>query len=797
MAKSIPSNKKVSDDRDKKTGNESPEYESAPMLDMDASRFKPSDLTYYLPQGIRIINIDYTVCYTNPSFAKLAGANSEEAIGKKCFEVFLSPFCHTPQCSLARIIKGEMSVRAEIDRIRNDGSTIPCILSAFPLYTSDNKLIGIMESFLDINEKRQMQAQIEESENLYNTLFESTGTATCILNEKGIVTLANKQWKKILGYTEEDMNSPKHFTDFVHPDEVDRIKKYFELRKTSPSEIPEEYETRIIDKQGNIKHVLVTVRMIPGSGNRIVSTLDITERKRAEGKLIDSEKHYRNLFEQAPVAISERDYSETKRFLDELHEKGINDFKKYFLSNPDMVYICFKLSKLIGVNQELLNIHGPGVRETIISLAEDSIKNRTEFWWVFYDIITSLAKGQTWFSTQHKIVTVNGQYKHIHIIVSVAPGCEHDLSRVYTFFSDITELKESEAQCKALVDLSVEVGEGILVVQDINDEKGIITFASSQCARIMGYTIEEMLGKSWFDLISPEDRNASVERHRRKMKGESLPGLYDVSIVRKDGKQVPMELTSAVTQYLGKPANVVYLRDITERKIIENKLKKSEFRLRALSRKIISAQESERVHLSRELHDRIGQQLVSLRLGILNLADKCPAANHGYEIDKILSGVDKLIDISQDLASHLRPGMLDKLGLVATLQWYAENLEQQTGISCVVNAKNSFGEDIPPDIAIVAYRIVQEALTNVIRHSQASRTEIKLENRKNMLVISVKDNGVGRSHGKGLNKLQLGLMGMQERASIIGGTFKTINHPGKGFTVRVSLPFHIEATHSN
>jgi PAS domain S-box-containing protein len=152
-------------------------------------------------------------------------------------------------------------------------------------------------------------------------------------------------------------------------------------------------------------------------------------------------------------------------------------------------------------------------------------------------------------------------------------------TRIVTAATDITELKrmeealrESEERYRALVQLGAEVGEAVVMLQDTEQGEGVQTFVSDEWLRITGYSREELLGKPFFDLVSPGDRGASVERHRRKISGEAMPGLYEMTIIRKDGTQVPIELTSAYTTYRGKAANVAYIRDITERKRMERAL---------------------------------------------------------------------------------------------------------------------------------------------------------------------------------------------------------------------------------
>jgi len=137
-------------------------------------------------------------------------------------------------------------------------------------------------------------------------------------------------------------------------------------------------------------------------------------------------------------------------------------------------------------------------------------------------------------------------------------------------------LRESEERYRALLELGGEVGEAVVMLQDTEQGDGIQTFVSDEWPRITGYSRRELLGMPFFDLVHPKHREASLERHRRKMRGEAMPGLFELSIIRKDGTEVPIELTSAYTTYRGERANVAYIRDITERKRMEEALRESE-----------------------------------------------------------------------------------------------------------------------------------------------------------------------------------------------------------------------------
>jgi len=636
----------------------------------------------------------------------------------------------------------------------------------------------------------EQQAQIQASEDKYRTLFETAGMPLCMLDDKGVIALANNYFEKVLGYSKQAIEGKMPFAQLVHPDEVDRLQSYFNLRVISPNGTPEEYKTRIINKRGDTRHAIFNVRMIPDTGNRIVSALDITEIVNAEHELKKAHAKYKTLFTNAPVAICEMDFSKVRIIFDGIRKEGISDLRHYFESRPDIVDECIAKCTLIEFNQATMDIYGTTNRDLIVSLVNESVGNKTEFRHLFSDVIFCLAGGKTQFTKEYNIQTVNGRQKTVVMVMTVAPKFEKELSVVYFCFHDITALKEAEGRYRALVDLSGEIGESIVMLTDFNNQEAAIAFTSTQFTRVTGYKKHELLGKPFIDFLLPEDREGTLYRHRKKMRGGSIPGLFEMNLVSKNGKIIPIELTSAVTNYQGRPVNVCYLRDVTERKLREQNLIESGRRFKSLSNKIIQHQEAERVKLSRELHDQFGQELVSLRLRILDLQKQCHAASNCSRINQMLDSVDLLVEMTRSLASDLRPGILDKLGLVSTLQWYSQKFEKQTGILCKVVIKNPSLNvlKIPPDTAIVAYRITQEALANVIQHSQATIVNIILNIRHGNLAVKIEDNGIGAKFNKQKTQSSLGIMGMQERASIIGGEIEIITQAKKGFKLRVYLP---------
>jgi PAS domain S-box-containing protein len=158
---------------------------------LKVSQTKYQQVIHHDSQGIRIINKDYTIQLINQAFTNISGVSLDDAIGKKCWEVFPSPICHTPNCRLKRVIEGEDLIQEEIERTKPDGQIIPCMVSATTLRDEDGKLSGVIETFTDIMEKVELKRQVKETEERYRALIE-LGTEA----GEAIVMLQDTQWTR-------------------------------------------------------------------------------------------------------------------------------------------------------------------------------------------------------------------------------------------------------------------------------------------------------------------------------------------------------------------------------------------------------------------------------------------------------------------------------------------------------------------------------------------------------------------------------------------------------------------------
>ncbi len=403
--------------------------------------------------AIRAINSDFTIRRINRIFAEITGVNQNEVIGKKCWEIFPSSLCHTPHCRAWRVFNGEQEIKVEIERQRPNGTTIPCLVTTSPLTDNVGNTIGIIEQFRDITEHRQMKKQVNETENRYRALIElgtEAGEAIVMLQningKEGIQTFFNNQWPKIIGYTEKELLGTSFFT-LVHPD--DRQSSLERHRqKMGGKTVSGNYEMKLIRKNGIEIFVELTGAYTIYQGERanVMFIRDITERKQTEIKLALSEKQFQTLFENAPVGLWEMDNSGIKKFIDNLHSKGVKDLKEYFLNHPEETKNCTTKQRIIKVNKYAENIMEGNVaqiRKGISDLARKAtVYQGVEDTEVFADFVCRLSKAQKKPSCEMPIRTMQGNIKYVLQQITIVPGHENNWSKVILADVDITERKQ-------------------------------------------------------------------------------------------------------------------------------------------------------------------------------------------------------------------------------------------------------------------------------------------------------------------------------------------------------------------
>jgi len=305
----------------------------------------------------------------------------------------------------------------------------------------------------------------------------------------------------------------------------------------------------------------------------------------------------------------------------------------------------------------------------------------------------------------------------------------------------------------------------------------------------LGYTKDEFLKLSPSAIISPKFIDEFNKQTERLLTNSHV--IYELVHKAKDSKQIPVEISSHLFTYEGKPTVLSIARDITARKRVEEKLRKTGLRLRNLASHLQTIREEERTTIAREIHDELGQVLTVLKIQITLLSNKLRDDQQELK-DKIISisnMIDGTVEKVQRITAKLRPYILDELGLIPAIEWQAQEFQDITGIKCSFTLPNvELFLDSEKSTAI--FRIFQEALTNIARHSKAKLISISIHIKAETLMLIVKDNGIGIAQEQTKDFKSLGIIGMKERALILGGEVTVEGTPGKGTEVRVEIPLN-------
>jgi hypothetical protein len=230
-------------------------------------------------------------------------------------------------------------------------------------------------------------------------------------------------------------------------------------------------------------------------------------------------------------------------------------------------------------------------------------------------------------------------------------------------------------------------------------------------------------------------------------------------------------------------------RDVTDRTLAAKELERSRTELRALAARLQATREEERTRIAREIHDELGQALTALKLDLSWLGTNRPRGNsQAFRLidQSITTRIDEIMDLVRRIASELRPSVLDQLGLDAAIEYLVQETAKRTGIAVTLHAEDF--PRLPDEVASHAFRIIQEALTNVVRHSKATRVDVSVRRAGAAIVLGVEDNGVGFTPQTLSGLRSLGLVGMRERALACGGTLIIRGSPGEGTAIAVTIP---------
>jgi PAS domain S-box-containing protein len=348
------------------------------------------------------------------------------------------------------------------------------------------------------------------------------------------------------------------------------------------------------------------------------------------------------------------------------------------------------------------------------------------------------------------------------------------------------EAIEGRTRLRAIVDSAMDA------IITIDDAQRIVLF-NDAAERIFGHSREKMLGTA-LDQLIPERFRVAHATHigRFGATGETTRRMGAQLVVhglRANGEEFPIDASISHVVADQRKFFTVILRDVTDRVRADAEIARSHANLRSLSRAAHEALEAERRRVAREMHDELGQQLTAMKIDITQLEQSLLTERPDLQNRCIhLRGlVDQTVASSRRIAADLRPLMLDDLGLGAALEWLTQNTTKNAGLNVHLTVDEALSEVAEPHASAI-YRIVQESLTNVVRHADAKTVEVDVHAENSHAAVTVRDDGKGIGPTDQEKRGSFGIMGIKERARLLGGEASIDNHPGGGVVVKARLP---------
>jgi PAS domain S-box-containing protein len=568
------------------------------------------------------------------------------------------------------------------------------------------------------------------------------------------------------------------------------------------------YETSLLSSNGTRHNVIFNKATFTDGEGKVAGLIgvivDITERKRAEDALRESEKKYRLIADNSNDWIYLINPDGNFQYVSPSSERLTGYHYLEFINNPDLF-----LDIIHPDDQELVKSHLKIIREETEAhnLEFRLITKEGELRWIRHSCLPV-------YNDQSQYVGRSGTNRDI----TVRKRAEK-------------ELQESRNHHKSLMESATNFAVYRLVHDKENPYKLNMVFASPSLKEILGLS-DPLRFESFFEAMHPDDKERIVAANLRAFEtlkfNESYrffhpvknewrwvhaisSGVLDedqttryvngilIDITdKKKAEEALLEAYDTLEQKIRERtsdlriANEKLQRQIAERKGVEETLRKSEERLKYLADRLIDAQENERKRIAFELHDELGQSLVGLKFQLSGLQKRSTGTSDDFtlELTQAINALNGMTENVRRLSRELRPSVLEHLGLLEALHWLFEDFTGKYRIK-VLNSVNKIKKTFSKEQEIIVFRIFQEALANIGKHAKATQVTISMADEGKWTIFSIRDNGKGFNlkevKGKNLLRTGLGLIAMQERAMMAGGTIEIKSEPGKGTMITFAI----------
>jgi PAS domain S-box-containing protein len=485
--------------------------------------------------------------------------------------------------------------------------------------------------------------------------------------------------------------------------------------------------------------------------------LDVTQRWEAEEALRASEQNFRLLIETMNDGLG-----------------AMDDQQRITYVNP-------KMSELFGYSEAEL------IGRPLTDLLDKSNQK------TLYKNLERRRRGD---QTPYELAWTRSDGSQFPSIVSPKPlfDAQGKFKGSFAIITDITTRRQAEAVMQRREQYFRQLTENVSDVIGLLTSEGAISYLNPNIKRLLGYAPPELLGKKAVQFVHPDDIIPQRGQFKRFLQESNATYSAEFRMRHKNGNWHVWEVKGK--NLLNDPVVtgiVINAQDITEQKNLEAALKRSAKKLRSLTAQIFTTQETERRRLSLELHDQLGQSLTALKLQLRSIANKLrkDQTRLKQECMQMLSYINEVVEEVRRLSHDLSPSLLENVGLEAALHHLLENYRKFYRITENLQEMEGIETALPAEGKIHLYRIFQEILTNIEKHSQATEVRVEIHRSDHHLTCLIADNGRGmpaESMDRSGAAVGLGLPAINERVLMLGGTLEIFSQENSGTEIRFSVP---------
>jgi PAS domain S-box-containing protein len=747
-----------------------------------------------ITSGVWVADKNNVIYYANKAMEMIAGVTQQKLIGSKVFPSSAElatkefrPYYDEAQETLRPVYYSGVSIRTSAGKqTYQSGWLIPKI--------KNRSYDGMICTVEDITNEKQARKALKESEVKYKQLVESANSIILRMDDKGVITFINPFAQKYFGYGEQEIVGKNIVGTIMRERESTRRDMGAMLQNIGTNS--EQYasaEIETIRKNGETAWISWSNKALVDDSGTMTEVLcignDVTVQKQHEDLLekwnsdleervklgtarlrIANEELQQEIVERNWMEQSLRKSEEKYRLVVEFANEGILITQDNFFR-----YVNPKAEKILGHSKEELTSRPftdfiyPDDREMVMErhlkrIKGDSVPN-------YYSCRIVDGEGNIkWLEINSVLITWMGR------------------PATLAFFSNITERKKAEEKLRLIESAIQQAGDAVVITMaNPGRSSSRIVYVNPAFTKMTGYSAEEVTGKLTL-LQGPLTDSTQLKKLEAGTSQNKVFYLETVA-TRKDGTQFNMEWQiTPLRDERGKVTHFVSVqRDITERKKTEEQFHAYQEQLRLLASELLLAEERERRRIAMDLHDNIGQMLALTRIKLGVLRNTLSGNAHEDAVGGIVELIDQSISYTKSLSFELSPPLLYDIGIEATIEWLAEQMQKQHYILFYCDNDGS-PKPLKRDVSILLFQTVRELFMNIVKHSQAHQVNVVISRVADDIKIVIEDDGIGFDASKIDTDLTFGFFSIRERLKYLGGALSIDTGPGRGTRVTVTSP---------